>query len=62
MADQIGGFLSSYLQRKRIQSILPSLSGKILDYGCGTGNLSKYIDGNCPAISGNSLAVKLIYS
>lgn len=45
MADQgAEGRLSPYLRRKRIQAVIPHLKGRVLDFGCGTGFLSKIID------------------
>ncbi len=40
MSDQAsGGLLSPFLQRRRIAQAVPFLRGRILDYGCGNGEL-----------------------
>lgn len=45
MADQgTEGVLSPYLRKKRIQSVIPYLKGRVLDIGCGTGMLAAYVD------------------
>jgi SAM-dependent methyltransferase len=45
MADQGSeGMLSPYLRRKRMQAAAPFLSGRVLDYGCGSGALAMLID------------------
>jgi 2-polyprenyl-3-methyl-5-hydroxy-6-metoxy-1,4-benzoquinol methylase len=44
MANQVNGLLSPYLRDKRIKSALPYLKGKVLDFGCGIGKLSEYIE------------------
>lgn len=42
---QTEGFLSLWLQEQRINAALPYLSkGKVLDFGCGNGQLARYID------------------
>lgn len=45
MGDQVGkgGLLSGILSQWRIRQVLPHLSGKILDFGCGRGNLAAFI-------------------
>ncbi len=44
MADQGSeGYLSPWLRDKRIEAVLPKLNGKVLDFGCGTGSLAKYL-------------------
>jgi 2-polyprenyl-3-methyl-5-hydroxy-6-metoxy-1,4-benzoquinol methylase len=45
MGDQIGhgGILSSALSRWRISRVLPYLSGNVLDFGCGRGNLADFV-------------------
>lgn len=45
MADQgAEGLLSPYLRRKRFEAIMPYLKGRVLDFGCGSGNLAAYVD------------------
>lgn len=45
MADQgAEGLLSSFLRGRRIQAALPYLRGRVLDYGCGSGLLARYVD------------------
>lgn len=47
MADQATeGLLSPYLREKRFGAALPYLKGKVLDFGCGSGGLAKYIHSN----------------
>jgi 2-polyprenyl-3-methyl-5-hydroxy-6-metoxy-1,4-benzoquinol methylase len=46
MANQINGFLSPFLRKKRLNKALPFIKGKVLDYGCGTGLLAEYITRN----------------
>jgi 2-polyprenyl-3-methyl-5-hydroxy-6-metoxy-1,4-benzoquinol methylase len=46
MANQINGFLSPFLRKKRLNNALPFIKGKVLDYGCGTGLLAEYITKN----------------
>jgi SAM-dependent methyltransferase len=44
MADQATeGILSPWLRNQRFKAVLPYLKGHILDYGCGSGGLAKYI-------------------
>lgn len=46
MGDQVGkgGVLSGMLSRWRIRKALPYLSGRILDFGCGRGNLAPFVE------------------
>ena len=47
MADQgTEGLLSPYLRYRRCAAAKPYFSGEILDLGCGTGSLAKYISPN----------------
>ena len=46
MADQINGYLSGYLRKKRFDIIKPYLYGNILDFGCGIGMLSSSFEIN----------------
>ncbi|NJN32464.1 MAG: methyltransferase domain-containing protein [Synechococcales cyanobacterium RM1_1_8] len=47
MADQgIEGLLSPFLRRQRIKAVNPSLRGRVLDVGCGTGELAKLVPSN----------------
>lgn len=41
MPDQANALLSNFLRRKRIEKVHPYLKGKILDFGCGVGELTK---------------------
>lgn len=44
MADQgTEGLLSPYLRRKRFEAASPHLSGRVLDFGCGSGALAGLI-------------------
>jgi 2-polyprenyl-3-methyl-5-hydroxy-6-metoxy-1,4-benzoquinol methylase len=44
MADQgAEGLLSPFLRQQRINAVLPYLTGRVLDVGCGTGVLSNYV-------------------
>lgn len=44
MPDQSAGWLSPLLRSRRIHAVLPFLQeGNVLDYGCGTGELARYI-------------------
>lgn len=44
MADQGSeGALSPWLRKKRFDAALPFLRGKVLDVGCGSGGLARYI-------------------
>lgn len=42
MPIQTGGLLSPWLQSRRIAAARPYLIGRVLDYGCGTGDLATY--------------------
>jgi 2-polyprenyl-3-methyl-5-hydroxy-6-metoxy-1,4-benzoquinol methylase len=45
MADQLTGLLSPFLRSRRIRAVRPFLDkGNLLDIGCGTGELARYID------------------
>jgi 2-polyprenyl-3-methyl-5-hydroxy-6-metoxy-1,4-benzoquinol methylase len=45
MADQMTGFLSPFLRRRRIAAAGPFLrEGKVLDFGCGVGELTNQIE------------------
>jgi len=46
MTNQVTGFLSPFIRKKRLAKALPFIKGKVLDYGCGTGLLAKYITKN----------------
>jgi len=44
MADQgAEGLLSPYLRRKRMAAAAPFLRGRVLDIGCGSGHLARYV-------------------
>jgi 2-polyprenyl-3-methyl-5-hydroxy-6-metoxy-1,4-benzoquinol methylase len=43
MADQISGILSPFLRVQRIKAAKSYISGRTLDYGCGTGVLSEIV-------------------
>jgi 2-polyprenyl-3-methyl-5-hydroxy-6-metoxy-1,4-benzoquinol methylase len=48
MADQGSeGVLSPFLRRRRLTVALPFLSGKILDVGCGAGELARHVSPSC---------------
>jgi 2-polyprenyl-3-methyl-5-hydroxy-6-metoxy-1,4-benzoquinol methylase len=45
MADQLTGLLSPFLRSRRIAAVRPFLiRGNLLDIGCGTGELARYVD------------------
>lgn len=47
MADQGSeGLLSPFLRKQRILAARPYLSGRILDFGCGSGSLAVYVKPN----------------
>jgi 2-polyprenyl-3-methyl-5-hydroxy-6-metoxy-1,4-benzoquinol methylase len=47
MADQLTGLLSPFLRSRRIAAVRPFLGqGSLLDIGCGTGELARYIESN----------------
>lgn len=47
MADQMTGLLSPFLRSQRIAAAAPYLGmGRVLDYGCGVGELAGIIDQN----------------
>ena len=43
MPNQINGLLSPWLRKQRINIALPYIKGKVLDFGCGTGELAHYL-------------------
>lgn len=43
MGGQITGLLSPWLQRRRIDRARPFLSPTVLDFGCGSGDLARYV-------------------
>jgi 2-polyprenyl-3-methyl-5-hydroxy-6-metoxy-1,4-benzoquinol methylase len=44
MADQISGLLSPFLRRRRLDAVGPFIrEGRVLDYGCGVGELAHQI-------------------
>jgi 2-polyprenyl-3-methyl-5-hydroxy-6-metoxy-1,4-benzoquinol methylase len=43
MADQISGLLSPFLRRRRFAAALPHLRGRVLDVGCGIGELAEFV-------------------
>lgn len=44
MADQgTEGLLSPFLRTKRFNAVKPYLKGKVLDFGCGTGELAAFV-------------------
>lgn len=48
MADQGSeGLLSPFLRKKRIEAVKPYLKGRILDIGCGSGALARFVDPSC---------------
>src|SRR5512139_2225102 len=44
MGDQAVGYLSPWLRKKRVERVTPYLQGKVLDYGCGFGELARVCD------------------
>ena len=45
MADQMTGILSPFLRARRIAEAVPYLgTGRVLDYGCGVGELARYVE------------------
>jgi 2-polyprenyl-3-methyl-5-hydroxy-6-metoxy-1,4-benzoquinol methylase len=47
MPDQgTGGLLSPLLRRARIRAVLPHIQGRVLDIGCGTGELTRWCSEN----------------
>ena len=45
MADQVTGLLSPFLRLRRFEAVRPFLDkGKVLDVGCGTGELARDVD------------------
>lgn len=44
MAVQVEGILSNFLRKKRIGAALPFLKGRVIDIGCGIGELAEFID------------------
>lgn len=43
MSDRAEGLLSPFLRQRRIAIAINYIKGKVLDFGCGTGLLAKYI-------------------
>lgn len=43
MADQINGLLSPFLRRRRFAAATPHLHGRVLDVGCGIGELAGFV-------------------
>src|SRR5438105_14192970 len=45
MADQLTGLLSPFLRSRRIAAVRTFLGqGRLLDIGCGTGELARYVE------------------
>lgn len=42
MASQLSGLLSPFLFRRRAAAAAPFLTGRVLDFGCGPGHLSRW--------------------
>lgn len=61
MADQgTEGLLSPFLRNQRCKAAKPFLSGEILDLGCGTGILAKYISANCYlGVDNDSISIEI---
>lgn len=64
MADQgAEGLLSPFLRRERFRKVIPYLNGKILDYGCGSGGLAKYVlSGQYHGVEPDPLSLQLARS
>lgn len=43
MSNQVNGLFSNWLRKQRIKSALPHIGKNILDFGCGTGKFSEFI-------------------
>ncbi len=43
MSDQVTGFLSPFLRRRRLAAVSQHLHGRVLDYGCGVGYLANLV-------------------
>ena len=43
MINHANGLLSPFLRQRRIANIINYIKGGVLDFGCGTGHLAKYI-------------------
>ncbi len=43
MANQVSGLLSPWLRQRRVHQVLPHLQGRILDFGCGVGELARFV-------------------
>lgn len=44
MSDQVTGLLSPWLRRRRLAAVRRHLSGRVLDFGCGTGAMTDLVD------------------
>jgi 2-polyprenyl-3-methyl-5-hydroxy-6-metoxy-1,4-benzoquinol methylase len=43
MADQAAGWLSPWLRARRIIAARPFLRGRVLDFGCGVGEIARFV-------------------
>ncbi len=46
MADQADGLISKFVRNKRFLMVQPYIKGKVLDYGCGVGELTHICNPN----------------